>query len=108
MNRSMVKPWVLPSALPLPTCSWRCLKLKLLAGPNPPPLAKFGDDILVIHKAEHSTQVLHPINSQDPNIQFTVEQPGTHGSIPLLDIKVTPVLNNTIYTIVYRKPAHTD
>ena len=66
------------------------------------------DDTLVIHKAEHSTQLLHHINSKDPSIQFTVEEPGTDGSIPFLDTKVTPGPNNTILTKVYRKPTHTD
>ena len=61
----------------------------------------------MIHKAEHSIQLLHPINSQDPNIQFTVEEPGTYGSIPFLDTKVTPGPNNTIHTKVCRKPTHT-
>ena len=69
---------------------------------------RFMDDTLVIHKAEHSTQLLHHINSQDPNIQCTVEQPGTDGSIPFLDTMVTPGPNNTVHTTFYRKPMHTD
>ena len=68
----------------------------------------FVDDSLVIQKAKHNQQLLHHINSQDPNIQFTVEEPGTDGSIPFLDTKVTPEPNNTILTTVYRKPTHTD
>ena len=63
------------------------------------------DDILVIQKAEHSQQLLHHINSQDPNIQFTIEEPG---SIPFLDTKVTPGPNNTNLTTVYRKSVYTD
>ena len=52
----------------------------LSTAPHPPSLwLRFVDDTLVIHKAEHSTQLLHHINSQDPNIQFTVEEPGTNG-----------------------------
>ena len=66
------------------------------------------DDTLVIQEAEHSQQLLQHINSQDPNIQFTVEEPGTDGSIPFLDTKVTPGPNNTIHTTVYRKPTCTD
>ena len=66
------------------------------------------DDTLVIQKAEHSQQLLHHINSQDPYIQFTVEEPGTDGFIPFLDTKVTPGPNNTILTTVYRKLTHTD
>ena len=37
-----------------------------------------------------------------------MEQPGTDGSIPFLDTKVTPRANNTIHTTVYRKITHTD
>ena len=66
------------------------------------------DDTLVIQEAEHGQQFLQHINSQDPNIQFTVEEPGTDGSIPFLDTKVEPGPNNTIHTTVYRKPTHTD
>ena len=66
------------------------------------------DDTLVIQKAEHSQQLLQHITSQNPNIQFTVEEPGTDDSIPFLDTKVTPGPNNTIHTTVYRKPTHTD
>ena len=66
------------------------------------------DDTLVIHKTEHSTQLLHHINSQEPNIQFTLEEPGTDGFIPFLDTRVTAGSNDTIHTKVYRKPIHTD
>ena len=45
------------------------------------------DDTLVIHKAEHSTHLHQHNNSQDPNIQFTVEQPGTDRCIPFMDAK---------------------
>ena len=69
---------------------------------------RFVDDILVIHKAEHSTQLIHYINSQDPNIQSTVEEPVADGSVPFLDTRVTPGPNNTMHTKVYRKPTHTD
>ena len=51
---------------------------------------------------------LHHINTQDPNIQFTVEEPDHDGSLPFLDTKVTPGPNNTPNTTVYRKPTHTD
>ena len=37
-----------------------------------------------------------------PHIQFTVEEPNQHGSLPFLDTKVTPGLNNTLSTTVYR------
>ena len=63
---------------------------------------------LVIQKAEHSQQLLHHLKTQDPNIQFTVEEPDEDWSLPFLDTKVTPGPNNTLITTVYRKPKHTD
>ena len=81
----------------------------LQSAPRPPNLwLRFVDDTLVIQEAEHSKQFLQHINSQDPSIQFTLEQPGTDGSIPFLDTKVKPGPGNTIHTTVYRKPTHTD
>ena len=81
----------------------------LQSAPDSPSLwVRFVDDTLVIQEAEHSQQFLQHINSQDPNIQFTVEEPGTDGSIPFLDTKVKPGPNNTIHTTVYRKPTHRD
>ena len=44
----------------------------------------------------------------DTNILFTVEEPGSDGSIPFWDTKVTPGPNNTIHTTVYRKQTPTD
>ena len=55
----------------------------LQSAPHPPNLwLRFVEDTLVIQEAEQSQQFLQHINSQDPNIEFTVEQPGTDGSIP--------------------------
>ena len=63
---------------------------------------------LLSKRQKHSQQFLHHINTQDPNIQFTVEEPDQHGPLPSLDTKVTPGPNNTLSTTVYRKPTHTD
>ena len=76
--------------------------------PNPPSLwLRFVDDTFVISKAEHSQDLLHHINNQDPHIQFTVE-PTQQGSLPFLDTLVTIQPDNTFSTSVYRKPTHTD
>ena len=69
---------------------------------------RFVDDTLVIQKAEHSQHLLHHINSQDPNIQFTVEEPAADGSIPFLDTRITPGPNSTIHIKVYRKLTHSN
>ena len=101
--------WVPSSAPLLPTCTWKSLKSKPLTLPPSPHLwLRFVDDTFVIQKAEHIQQCLHHINTQDPNIQFTVEEPDQHGSLPFLNPKVTPGSNNTLSTTGYRKPTPTD
>ena len=75
---------------------------------HPPSLwLRFVDDTFVINRAEHSQDLLHHINNQDPHIQFTVE-PTQQGSLPFLDTLVTIEPDNTFSTTVYRKPTHTD
>ena len=109
MNRYMVQPWVPQLAPSLPTCSWKSLRSKHLALVTPLHLwLRFVDDTFVIQKAEHSQQLLHHINIQDQNIQFTVKEPDQDGCLPFLDTKVTPGPNNTLITTVYRKPTHRD
>ena len=77
--------------------------------PHPPSLwLRFVDDSFVITKAEHSQPLLHHINSQDPYIRFTVEQPTQQGSLPFLDTLVTIEPDNTFSTTLYRKPIHID
>ena len=76
--------------------------------PHPPSLwLRFFDDTFVINRAEHSQDLLHHINNQDPHIQFTVEQT-QQGSLPFLDTLVMIEPDNTFSTTVYRKPTHTD
>ena len=78
--------------------------------PRRPPCLwlRFVDDIFVIQATEHSQQLLQHINSQDPNMQFTVDEPDQEECLPSLDTKVTPGPNNTLNTTFYRKPMHTD
>ena len=59
-------------------------------------------------RRQNRQQFLHHINTQDPNIQFTVEELDQHQSLLFLDTKVTPGPNNTLITTAYRKPTHTD
>ena len=75
--------------------------------PHPPSLQlRFVDDTFVITKAEHSQLLLQHINSQDPHIQFTVEEPSQQGTLPFCDTLGTIESNNTFSTTVYRKPTH--
>ena len=76
--------------------------------PHPCLWLKFVDDIYVMQKAEHSQKCLHHINTQDPHIQFTMEEPNQDGWLPFLDTHIPPDPNNTLITTVYRKPTHTD
>ena len=48
------------------------------------------------------------INSVDPSIQFTVEEPKEDGSIPFLATIITPKPDGTFTIGVYRKPTHID
>ena len=45
---------------------------------------------------------------KDPNIQFTVVEPGQDGSLSFLDTKVIPGPSTTLITTVCRKPTQTD
>ena len=82
-------------------------EVKALSSIPPSLWLRFVDDTFVINRAEHSHDLLHHINNQDPDIQFTVE-PTQQGSLPFLDTLVTTETDNTFSTIVYRKPTHTD
>ena len=81
----------------------------LQSSPNPPLLWKrFVDDTFVIINKAHKEEFLTHINSVDSNIQFTAEDPGPDGSLPFLDILITPNEEGRLETSVYRKPTHTD
>ena len=80
----------------------------LSSAPHPHLWLRYVDDTFVIQEAEHSQQLLQHINTQDPCIQFTMEEPDEDGLLPFLDTLVSPGPNNTLTTTVYRKPLHTD
>ena len=56
----------------------------------------------------HVMGIFAAINSQNPHIQFTMEDPGKNGALPLLDTLVSLGPNNTQVTSVYRKLIHID
>ena len=65
---------------------------------NPPSFwTRFVDDTLLQH-----------LNSIDQNIQFTKEDSRPDGSMPFLDILITPREDGSLKTTIYRKPTHTD
>ena len=69
---------------------------------------RFVDDTFVVINKAHKEEFLTHINSVDSNIQFTSEEPGPEGSLPFLDILITPDEEGRLETTVYRKPTHTD
>ena len=85
-------------------------KVKALSSsPHPPWLwIRYVDDTFVIQEAKHSQQLLQHIYSQDPHIQFTVEEPNQEGALPFLDTLISPGPTSRLVTTVYRKPKHTD
>ena len=65
-------------------------------------------DTFVVMKKIHKEEFLTHLNSVDKNIQFTNEETRPDGSMPFLDILVTPSIDGRVNTTVYRKPTHTD
>ena len=77
--------------------------------PHPPLMWKrFVDDTCLVIKAAHKQEFLGHINSIDHHIQFTSEDSKPDGSMPFLDMMITPKDNGRLGTTVYRKPTHTD
>ena len=76
---------------------------------NPPSFwRRFVDDTLTIIKSSQIDNFLQHLNSIDQNIQFTKEDSRPDGSMPFLDILITPEEDGRLKTTVYRKPTHTD
>ena len=68
---------------------------------------RYVDDIFsIIPKGKRDT-MLNYLNSIDPHIKFTVEQPNMVEAIPFLETLPQPK-GEEISVSVYRKPAHTD
>ena len=77
--------------------------------PTPPSLWKrFVDDTFTIIKKEDRSSFLQHLNSIHQNIKFTCEEVRDDGSMPFLDILVTPKEGGSLSTSVFRKPTHTD
>ena len=76
---------------------------------NPPKMWKrYVDDSCIILDSTRKEEFFQHINSIDPNIQFTSEDPKPEWSIPFLDTLVMPQPDGSIKTTVFRKPTHTD
>ena len=66
------------------------------------------DDTFVIQLESQKEEFFHHINQVDTSIKFTMEEAGPDGSIPFLDLLITPDADGTLTTKIYRKPTHTD
>ena len=76
---------------------------------TPPILWKrYVDDTFTIIKKNSKDSFLGHLNSINPKIQFTCEETRENGSMPFLDILVTPEDHGSLKTSVFRKQTHTD
>ena len=81
----------------------------LATAPSTPTLWKrFMDDTFIIIQRTQKDTFLQHINAIDDNIHFTCEEAREDGSIPFLDMLITPDEGGRLNTTVYRKPTHTD
>ena len=86
------------------------LEIKALAtAPSTPKIWKriVDDTFTIIQKADKDAFLDH-INSIDSNIHFTYKDPKEDGSIPFLDMLITPDEEGKLNTNACRKPTHTD
>ena len=75
---------------------------------TPPALwTRYVDDTFTIIKKEDRNSFLQHLNSIHPNIKFTCEEVWSDGSMPFLDILITPEEDGSLSTSVFRKPTHT-
>ena len=68
---------------------------------------RYVDDTFTIIKKEDRNSFLQHLNSIHPNIKFTCEEVRSDGSMPFLDILITPE-DGSLSTSVFRKPTHID
>ena len=68
---------------------------------------RYVDDVFSIIPKGNRVILLQYLNSIDPHIKFTIEQPNAEGGIPFLDTFPKPK-GEEIVVAVYRKPTHTD
>ena len=80
----------------------------LSTSPNPWRIwLRYMDGTFVVHKAEHTQQVLTHLNSLNLHIHFTAETPNQQGSFPFIDTLVSIDHNGSLITTVFRKPSDT-
>ena len=79
------------------------------SSPQPPYIwERFVNDTFTIIKSTQKRSFLDHLNSIDHHIQFSSEDSRSDGSMPFVDILITPQEDGGLNTTVYRKPTHTD
>ena len=68
---------------------------------------RYVDDTCVVIDSARKEEFLEHINNIDQHIQFTTEEAKADWSIPFLDTIVMPQPDNSVLTLVYRKPTNT-
>ena len=98
----MVLPWVPTLAPSLPTCLWKSFKSRPFSlPPHPPPMAKVCRWYLCHPEGKTQSTITTTINSQDPHIQFAIEESNQAGTLPFLDtlfVKVPTTLQLPLST----------
>ena len=86
------------------------LETKAIRTSSTPPKIwrRFVDDTFTIIKKENKNSFLQHLNSIHHSIKFTCEEEKEDGSMPFLDILITPAEDGSLNTSVFRKPTHTD
>ena len=81
------------------------LEIKAIRTSKTPPKIwrRFVDDNFTIIKKENRNNFLQHLNSIHPNIKFTSEEMKEDGSMPFLDIPITPTEDGSLKTSVFRK-----
>ena len=84
--------------------------LESLVIPTSPTLIKlwfrYVDDVHSVIRKDQVNKLQEHLNSIDPHMKFTIELPGTD-ELPFLDTLTKPT-PNSIESMAYRKPTHTD
>ena len=86
------------------------LETKALATALLPPTLwkRYVDDTFTIIQKSQKDAFLEHVNSIDDNIHFPCEEPREDGSIPFLDMLISPDEDGRLNTTDYRKLTHTD
>ena len=61
---------------------------------------RYVEDTFVVQQESHKEEFFQHINEVDTSIKFTMDKAGPDGSIPFLDVLITPKVDGTFTTKV--------